>query len=192
MRFTLKFIMLIFLPLNLFAAPEPVKDLDLNRYQGLWHQLAAIPADFQDRCSGNTTAEYKLLPDGLIQVINSCDLVDGNERSVSEARARINDDFGLNSTLEVTFVSFLGCWVWPFAGDYWVTYISDDYKRVIVGHPDYEYGWILSKEPALTMKEYRELDVELKSQGYDTCDFIISPTPAQTVYSEISLCEWVK
>lgn len=167
--------------------PKPVEGFDIQRYLGVWHQLAAIPASFQDKCLANTRAEYSLLEDGLIKVVNSCD-TEGGKRKSSEARGRVNDDYGLSSTLEVTFVKIIK-WIWSFAGDYWVIYINDSYDIAIVGHPEYKYGWILSKKETLTTEQYHELAQVLEQQGYDSCRFIMSTTPKQSYVSSTKLCE---
>ena len=36
--------------------PTPIESLDLNRYLGTWHQLAAIPQPFNLVCARDTTA----------------------------------------------------------------------------------------------------------------------------------------
>jgi apolipoprotein D and lipocalin family protein len=169
------------------TGPSPVKNFNIERYQGLWHELSAIPASFQIKCVANTTAEYTLLPKGLIKVVNSCDQKNG-KRKDSEARARVNKDFGLDSTLEVTFVKIFK-WIWTFGGDYWVTYINDEYDVAIVGHPEYEFGWILSKNKSLSLNEYSSLSNELIAQGYDPCAFIMSKTPEQEFPNETPLCD---
>ena len=180
------FISTFLFSLSLTASPTPIKNLDLDRYQGTWHQLAAIPASFQKNCIKNTTAEYSQLPDGLIKVVNSCDEKNGKTKS-TEGRARINEELGLNSTLEVTVVKLFG-WIWSFGGDYWVTYINKNYDTVIVAHPDYDFGWILSKKKTVTKSEYKRLSKLLIKQGYDTCEFIMSETPKQKFKDGLSLC----
>ena len=53
-------------------APKTTEDLDIDRYQGLWHQIAFIPNSFQEKCTGSVTAQYKLTQQGRLQVINRC------------------------------------------------------------------------------------------------------------------------
>lgn len=171
------------------SGPRPVQNFDIERYQGVWHELASIPASFQEDCVGNTTAEYTLLKDGKLKVYNSCERKNG-KRKGSEARARVNRDYGLNSTLEVTFVKIFG-WIWAFSGDYWVTYISKDYDLAIVGHPEYKYGWILSKKKTLSADEYIEMADELTEQGYNPCRFMMSNTPLQAFKKKTNLCDYI-
>ena len=169
--------------------PTPVDNFDLERYVGKWNQLSAIPASFQDDCLGNTTAEYTILPKNLIKVENSCDKKN-QKRKIGEARARVNKELNSDAALEVTFVKIFG-WVWSFSGDYWVTYINDDYTVAIVGHPEYKFGWILARDASLSLNEYSNLNTELIRQGYDSCEFIMSNTPSQDFPADTRLCDLV-
>jgi len=59
------------------CSPEPpplatVSGFEVERYLGDWHQIAAIPAWFQDDCAADTMARYALAEDGLIAVVNTC------------------------------------------------------------------------------------------------------------------------
>ena len=93
---------------------KTVSHVDLNKYVGLWYEIAKIPNSFQEQCAYGTTAEYKLLKDGDIQVINKCYSKDG-EADVAEGLAKVVDK-QTNSKLEVSFFSILG--FRPFWGDY--------------------------------------------------------------------------
>ena len=47
-----------------------VSNLDLNRYMGLWYEIARFDHSFERNLTG-VTAEYRLQEHGKIQVINS-------------------------------------------------------------------------------------------------------------------------
>lgn len=47
-----------------------VSNLDLNRYMGLWYEIARFDHSFERNLTG-VTAEYRLQENGKIQVINS-------------------------------------------------------------------------------------------------------------------------
>lgn len=44
---------------------------DINKYMGKWYELMHYPSWFQRNYHYNTTAEYKLQPDGTVSVHNS-------------------------------------------------------------------------------------------------------------------------
>lgn len=135
----------------LMRAPlQVVAPVDLKRYAGLWHEQARLPNRFENDCTGHVTAEYTPLPDGTIEVRNRCVVDDG---SVDEAvgRARVVPVAGLPGAgrLEVRFVpEWLG-WLPLVWGDYWILKLDRDYQVALVGTPNREYLWVLSRAPEL-------------------------------------------
>lgn len=147
-----------------------VKQVDLNKYTGLWYEIAKIPNSFQDQCVYGTTAEYKIDEDGDIVVINRCHDDDG-EIDVAEGLAKV-DDKKTNAKLEVSFVSFLG--IRPFWGDYWIIGLDETYQWAVVGTPSRKYGWVLSRTPSLPDSTMENIFDILKSQHYNPNDFEMS------------------
>jgi apolipoprotein D and lipocalin family protein len=151
--------------------PETAAFVDLDRYLGTWYEVASIPNRFQKHCRANTTARYRRIEDGRLEVLNSCLNGDG---AVEAARgvARVVDSRS-NAKLEVSFVSLFG---WRlFWGDYWILYLSPDYSQAIVGTPNRRYGWILSRTPAIPAETRKALDHRLRDAGYDPGAFVDTP-----------------
>ena len=154
--------------------PTRVAHVDLQRYVGLWHEIARIPNRFQNQCAWGVTAEYALRPDGRIDVINRCHKEDG---SLDEAKglARVEDK-ETNSLLKVSFFSIFG---WrPVWGDYWIIDLSEDYGYAVVCSPDRKYGWILSREPHLPPDVLEGIHERLRQQGFDPSAFQATPQGA--------------
>jgi apolipoprotein D and lipocalin family protein len=148
-----------------------VTTVDLERYAGLWYEIAKIPNRFQKKCARGTTANYLLREDGRITVINRCVKKDGD---IDEAKgiAKI-EDTASNAKLKVSFVSFIG---WrPFWGDYWVIGLDEDYQWSIVGTPDRKYGWVLARTPTLDENALEEIFAILERNGYKRDVFEMSP-----------------
>jgi apolipoprotein D and lipocalin family protein len=148
--------------------PTVVDRVDVERYMGLWYAVARIPTTFERRCAAGTTAEYALLEDGTIQVVNTCFSVDG-EQIVAKGHAWIPDP-AQPGKLKVSFVRFLGLWLFP--GDYWILDLDPAYRYAMVGHPKRRYGWILSRTPQLDEQLLDEIVTRLEQQGYDFGDFV--------------------
>jgi apolipoprotein D and lipocalin family protein len=165
--FILLIISKLLLPQQNEAEPTVVKYVDLKKYSGLWYEIAKIPNRFQKHCKSGTTAQYKLLENGKIEVINSCIEEDG-ERDYADGIAQIADR-NTNAKLEVSFVSILG--INLFWGDYWVIGLDDNYEYAVVGTPTRKYGWILSRTPKLSEEKLNEAFEILKSQGYEPKKF---------------------
>jgi len=151
--------------------PETVSFVDLNRYTGTWYEIASIPNRFQKHCRGNTMARYRRIEHERIEVTNSCLDKDG---TVDKAHgvARIIDTTS-NAKLEVSFVSLFS---WQlFWGDYWILDLAPDYSYAIVGTPDYRYGWLLSRTPAMHAEIRNRVDKQLRESGYDPAAFVDTP-----------------
>lgn len=147
-----------------------VDGLDLDRYVGVWYEVARYPAPFQQGCFA-TTAEYTRLDDGTIEVVNRCrdGAFDGRERSV-RGKARVPD-----ATEPAKLkVSFFG----PFEADYWVIDVDEDYRYAIVSEPRRRFLWILSRTPTLDESTMEMLLADLAQRGFDPARIERTPQPA--------------
>ncbi|WP_442867788.1 lipocalin family protein [Caulobacter sp. NIBR2454] len=140
--------------------PEPAEPVALNRYLGVWYEIARYEQRFEKGCEG-VTAEYTLRPDGMVGVKNTCreGAPDGPVK-VADGKAKVVE----GSKGAKLKVSFFG----PFFGDYWVLDRAEDYSWSIVGEGSGRYLWILSREPVLSDAERDALIGRVKAMGYDT------------------------
>ncbi len=154
-------------PVGNAAVPEPAKPVDLNRYAGLWYEIARYEFGFQRGCEG-VTAEYSLREDGQVGVLNTCrqDSLDGEVRT-AEARARVVDGSD-NAKLKVSF------WGPFYVGDYWVLDRADDYSWSIVGEPSGRNLWLLSRSPQPSAQVRETVMNRARELGYDLS--ILRPT----------------
>ncbi len=157
---------------------SPVDSVDLHRYMGRWYEVARLPNGFQKQCVGETTADYDLLADGQIRVVNQCRQADGTLKR-AEGRARRAHRKAPLSELKVRFapkfLSFLGV-VW---GDYWILDLTDDYSAALVGEPSRRYLWVLSRTPVLADSTYQRMVATARRQGFDTTQLMLSPAQAE-------------
>lgn len=137
-------------------ALQTVPFVDLKRYLGKWYDIASIPHHFQRGCHC-TTATYSLRRNGTIGVYNRC-IRDGKEK-VARGRAKVKDR-KTNARLSVTFF-------WPFTGKYWIIDLAADYSYAVVGHPNRNYLWILSRTPRMDETLFREILDCARAQGFD-------------------------
>lgn len=72
---------------------------------------------------------------------------------------------GVPGQLKVSFVPFLKHWH-LFGGDYWILELDPDYRYALVGSPDYNYLWILSRTPCLDQKIQEKLVQQAKILGF--------------------------
>jgi len=154
--------------------------VDLNRYLGKWYEIARIPVFFQKECAGGVTAEYALMKDGKISVVNQCCTEEGKVKQ-AKGRAWVVDK-KTNAKLKVSFVPFLGLWL--FAGDYWISDLGPQYEYAVIGNPSRSIGWILSRTPTLPDEVMKGIAERLKAQGYDFSRFKMTDQKNFTSCSE--------
>jgi apolipoprotein D and lipocalin family protein len=147
-------------------AVQSIPTLDLARYAGRWHEVAKFPNRFQKECVRETVADYVLLPEGDVRVVNSCVTASGSVKR-AEGRARLARPGGPASQLKVRFAPRFLSWLSAVWGDYWVLDLTEDYSAALVGSPDRKYLWILSRTPQLDAAVRERLERAAAAQGFD-------------------------
>lgn len=141
----------------------PVEKLNLSRYLGKWYEIARFDHIFE-RGLHNATANYSLLPDGNIRVVNA-GWKDGEKHSkealAKPAKATRSNPNPLPSHLRVSFFR-------PFYSDYRVLMVADDYRYALVGGSSDKYLWILSRTPYLNEDDEQDILLEAVRRGYST------------------------
>jgi apolipoprotein D and lipocalin family protein len=170
-------------------AVSTVNYVDLNQYVGKWYEVASIPAWFQKKCVKNTTAEYRTLDFGRIDVINTCEKADGT-LNVANGIAHV-ENTTTQAELKVSFVPFFSFFGW-FSGQYKVIALGENYEYSVVGDDTMGFGWILSRTPSLPIETLVALEKKITSVGYDSCQFLMSIQDGGTTTTRIPLCQLVQ
>jgi len=160
----------------LMPAPlQVVAPVDLQRYAGIWHEQARLPNRFQKQCGGPVTAEYTPQADGTVQVLNRCVRDDGNfDEAIGTARVVPVAGQPGAGRLEVRFAPAWLSWLPVVWGDYWILKLDREYQVSLVGTPDRQYLWVLSRAPRL---DAAVLEAELdyaRSLGFDTDKVVLT------------------
>ena len=147
---------------------EVVGAVDLSRYAGRWYEIARLPNRLEKKCADSVTATYTLRSDGKVDVVNRCRKANG-EYTTAKGKAKIVDK-KTNAKLKVTFF-------WPFYGDYWILDLGPNYEYAVVGAPNRDYLWILSRTPQLDEELYQRLLREMATRGFATDRMIRTSHP---------------
>jgi len=144
--------------------PETVDFVDVNRYVGLWHEIATNPVFFNRDLVG-VTAEYAVINPNQISVLNTGykGSLDGPKDTIS-GKATIVDDV-TNSKLVVEFDRFLG---FLFRGNYWIVALdAENYSWAVVTDNRQFTLFVLSREPKMKRETYDAILAELTSKQID-------------------------
>lgn len=139
-----------------------VKDFNVKKYMGKWHEIARKPNSFQKKDSYNVQAVYELkkfLWWDYVSVMNS-EYSKGKKNQAKGIALQTKE----KARLKVSF--FL-----PFFGEYAIIDLDKDYQYAIVGESDKENLWILSRKPKMEDVLYQALLKKVKDEfGYDVSD----------------------
>ncbi len=148
------------------SAPAPLPTVDqvnVSRYMGKWHEIFRLPNSFQ-RDDSKATAEYTLQPDGKVKVVNTELRPDGSTKTATGEAEAVQD--GKNSRFKVKFSGLAAIVPVPDEGNYWIIGLTPDYSRALVGTPDRQFLWLLSRSPTLTQREKAEYLSKAKTLGF--------------------------
>lgn len=144
---------------------DPVRDFDVTRYLGTWHEIARLDHSFE-RGLTHVTATYTARPDGSVGVVNRgldpvrCRWKEADGRAVFQGSRDV-------ASLSVTFF-------WPFAGGYHVVELDrDGYEWALVSGPTRSYLWILARRPDLDPAIRARLIERARMLGFRTADLIL-------------------
>lgn len=165
----MKFICLIFFMMFTFLSCKSPKDLptvsavDLNQYIGKWYEIARLPNRFEKGLQ-HVSATYSFRDDGKIKVLNAGrDSIGNWKQSIGKAWVPNSDQPG---RLKVQFF-------WPFAGDYYIIALDEQYQYALVGDPSRKYLWILSKTKQLDSAIYNGLMDIAQSNGFNVNNMML-------------------
>jgi len=136
-----------------------VRDFEPDRYMGTWYEIARLPHYFE-RGLDEVKAEYTLLDDGTIRVVNS-GVRDGEPQSITgTAKFRDPDAEPLTGELRVSFF-------WPFYSDYRIIELAPDYSHAVVTGGSREYFWVLSRKPEMEREKLEGILERAKANGFE-------------------------
>lgn len=140
------------------APIETGSNVDPVRYAGRWYEIASFPMRAQKNCKC-TYAEYKVMERGIMSVYNRC--IDRTSKEVKYISGTAYAQDSTNSRFKVKFFRIIKA---PY-------YILDldmkGYDWALVGTPDREYLWILSRNTTLKTEIFDSLLQKAQTLGFD-------------------------
>lgn len=142
-----------------------VKTVDIQKYAGLWYQVARYDHFFQSDDCKESTAEYTIRPNGKISVLNRCwkDYYGGEYTQQVRATAYPVNDY--SSWLRVLFYGV-------FPANYLIIELDKNYQWAAVTTANRKSLWILSRKPFLEAKVYDMIIESLVSKGFNKDEII--------------------
>ena len=142
---------------------QPVNNFQLERYLGTWYEIARLDHSFE-RGLSHVSANYSLLPNGQVRVLN---------RGYSEQKQAWKDIEGKAAFVQTPNighlkVSFFG----PFYSSYVITDLDESYQYALISGYNHSYLWILARQPQIPDAVKQRLIAKAQSLGFDTRQLI--------------------
>lgn len=153
--------------------PATVDNVDLERYAGLWYELARLPVRFQAD-EEMATAAYALRDDGTVALVNTAIAPDGSTRTATGTAVPVEGSG--NAKLKVSIDNFFARLFGspPDFGNYWILRLDDDYELSLVGAPDRDTLWLLSRTPEISEARLEDWLQTARNRGYDLTNLIVN------------------
>ena len=139
------------------------RTVDLERFMGDWYVIGFIPIAFpffSEEGAHNGVESYRLTDEGVIETTYTFrdGGFDGPEKRFTPKGWVYDHD--TNAEWRMQFV-------WPFKAAYLIVYLDQEYQKTIIGVPDRNNIWIMSRNPQMTVAEYQRMLSYAASVGYD-------------------------
>ena len=159
-----KIIILFLLILSTSFSHEVVDNLNLEKFMGRWYVISLIPNWIEEDAS-NSYDEYTLNKDGTVDIFYQA-IKKGKTRTIKQ-RATVLENPAMWE------IQFIKPWVPFFKAPYEVIILDEDYNYMVVGYPNNDYGWIMSRTTSLEDSIYKKILYKLETDfGYNKHDFI--------------------
>ena len=157
----------VIMPLS--GAGDVVEFVEVERYMGLWYEIATTPSFQQAACTG-TTAEYDFDDaNGWVNVTNTCYIggLDGFPQGV-QGRAELVD---LDTQAKLNVIFF------GQSAPYWVVALDgtpgeEPYDWAVVSVPGGQTMWLLSRTRQMSDNKRMAIEEHLEARGFPIETFV--------------------
>ncbi len=140
-----------------------VQNFDTAKYLGTWYEIARLDFRFE-RDLNNTTAQYSVLSDTRIRVINKGYNYKTQEWKQVQGKAKFKQDDKQDHKQGALLVSFFG----PFYSSYNIVAIDSNYQYALITGRSTDYMWILSRTKTIPETVKTDYLNRAKALGFDT------------------------
>lgn len=146
--------------------PQPVQEVNIKKFSGLWYEMARTFNRFEKGCVASTV-EYVHKPNNTYTVHNRCfeDTIGGKKVHYKGSASFVNKTDA--SVIDMTYY-------WIFTKRYYVLYVDEMYQKAIVASPDMSNVWIMSRTPKIAQETFDAMVKKLDAY-MDTSKLIITP-----------------
>lgn len=133
--------------------------VDLENFMGTWYVHGYTPTAI-DKDAWNATESYELQANGKIRTTYQFNKgsFDGKLKTFNPVGKVTNSE--TNAEWKMRFFGLI-------TSAYYIVYIDPNYQYTIIGHPNKEMAWIMSRNSEILDAQYNRLVGKLEARSYD-------------------------
>lgn len=149
------------------AAPAlaQAQQVDLDRFDGRWFEIARNPNRFQRSCS-RLSIDWAATQPGRFGVLNTCTRTADGEIETLRANARVTDA-ATNAKFRMSLTGLLGAGGLT-SQNYWVWDHAPDYSWAIMGLANKSHWWVWSRSASPSAATRATVLSRARALGFDT------------------------
>lgn len=151
---------------------EPLKPIsrkvDLQRFMGKWYVIAAIPT-FAEKGAHNAVENYSWNEEEQrIDVLYTqrTGSFEGKTKEIPQKAFVHNTETNAEWRIQI---------FWFVKLPYLIVDLAEDYSYTIIGVPNRNYVWIMSRNPQMDEAVYQSLVAKIQGMGFDIKELIKTP-----------------
>lgn len=138
----------------LFAtAPLPVSHVNVQKFSGLWYEIARTSNSYQEKCVASSV-EYKLQKDNTYKVYNRCFENTIGGKLIEYKGTAKSANGGSMSKIDMTYYLV-------FTKQYRVIHLEKDYSAAVVADEKMEQVWVMSRNPKIQKNKLSKILAKL-------------------------------
>lgn len=141
---------------------ELAKSVDLDRFMGTWYVHGYTPTPL-DKEAYDATETYELKDNG--KIATTYRFRKGSHEGSWKTMRPTGWVHDTDSNAEWR-MRFFGI----FTAPYYLLYVNSDYSETVIGHPDKDMAWIMTRSPEISEADYERLRRELARRDYDLAE----------------------
>jgi apolipoprotein D and lipocalin family protein len=154
---------------------EAISNFQVESYLGTWYEIARFPMHIERACLAPTTVTYQLDENKKqFNLTNRCRLEDG-QFTQNKGQAYFIEESS-TAKLKLSYMPGWASWIPVAKADYWVIY-TDYQHYAVVGSPDHEYLWLLSRSESNNQQDIQNLIDIAKKYNYPVKNLLFT-TPS--------------
>lgn len=150
-----------------------VEKVELDRYLGVWYEVARKPSHLEKKCARDITTSYTLNEYSNMLIEHRC--FDEHNQQIK----LLGEGYAVNepwySKFKISFLPESVRWLPIGQRDYWILKLDTDYQMALVGAPDRQHLWLLARQPHPDPELLKLYLSHAKSLGYTLNDLIYPP-----------------